>query len=242
MSVQENKPEGVLLVDKPQGITSHDVVDRVRRIYQLKQVGHAGTLDPMATGLMIVLVGRATKISQFLMSLDKVYTGTITLGVETDSYDADGEVLDTKPVPELREESLMMSMAAFVGDQYQEPPMFSAKKIKGVPLYKMARKGKTVEREPRFIRVSKFEMKRFETPDIDFELACSKGTYVRSVAHDLGAKLECGAHLSALRRTKIDRFLISESHDLESLKEMSNADKRSVLIPVNKAVPSHVMS
>ena len=120
--------------------------------------------------------------------------------------------------------------------------MFSAKKIKGVPLYKMARKGKTVEREPRFIRISKFEMKRFETPDIDFELACSKGTYVRSVAHDLGAKLECGAHLSALRRTKIDRFLISESHDLESLKEMSNADKRSVLIPVNKAVPSHVMS
>lgn len=242
MSVQEAKPEGVLLVDKPQGITSHDVVDRVRRIYQLKQVGHAGTLDPMATGLMIVLVGRATKISQFLMSLDKVYTGTITLGVETDSYDADGEVLEEKPLPDLREEGLMMSMASFVGDQYQEPPMFSAKKIKGVPLYKMARKGKTVEREPRFIRISKFEMLRFALPEVDFELACTKGTYVRSVAHDLGVKLGCGAHLSALRRTKIERFSIDQAHTLDALRELSRTERQSVLIPIHEAVPSHVMS
>lgn len=146
--------EGVLLIDKPQGLTSHDVVDRVRRKLKIKRVGHAGTLDPGATGLLIILVGKATKLSQFLMSLSKVYEGTVVLGKETDSQDSDGEVVAEKPVPELTEEDVLKYMAQFKGDQYQTPPMYSAKKINGVPLYKMARKGKEVEREPRFIRIS----------------------------------------------------------------------------------------
>jgi len=142
--------EGILLVDKPQGITSHDVVDRLRRKLRMKKIGHAGTLDPLATGLLIMLIGKATKVSQFLISLDKAYEGTFLLGVETDSQDADGEVVAEKPLPEgLSEAQLIEEMAGFLGDQYQTPPMFSAKKIDGVPLYKMARKGKTVEREPR---------------------------------------------------------------------------------------------
>ena len=148
--------EGILLVDKPQGITSHDVVNRLRRKINMKRLGHAGTLDPMATGLLIMLVGKATKTSQYLISLDKTYEGTIKFGVETDSQDADGQVVAEKPLPEgLNNEVVLKEMKTFLGDQYQLPPMFSAKKIDGVPLYKMARKGKTVEREPRFIRINK---------------------------------------------------------------------------------------
>ena len=158
--------EGVLLVDKPQGITSHDVVSRLRRKLNMKRIGHAGTLDPMATGLLIMLIGKATKASQYLISLDKTYEGTIRLGIETDSQDADGEVVAEKPVPDgLSEETVRSEMDGFLGDQYQTPPMFSAKKIDGVPLYKMARKGKTVEREPRFIQINKFETLRFELPE-----------------------------------------------------------------------------
>lgn len=133
--------EGILLVDKPQGITSHDVVDRLRRKLRMKKIGHAGTLDPLATGLLIMLVGKATKVSQFLISLDKAYEGTFLLGVETDSQDADGKVVAEKPLPDgLTEEMMLKEMAGFLGDQYQTPPMFSAKKIDGVPLYKMARR------------------------------------------------------------------------------------------------------
>ncbi|MEM7673770.1 MAG: tRNA pseudouridine(55) synthase TruB [Verrucomicrobiota bacterium] len=242
MSELDTKPEGVLLIDKPQGITSHDVVDRVRRTFGMKQVGHAGTLDPMATGLVIILVGKATKISQFLMSLDKVYTGEVTLGISTDSYDADGEVTAENELPELSQEGLLEAMNTFKGDQYQTPPMFSAKKIKGVPLYKMARKGKTVEREPRFIRISEFELTSFTMPKFTFRLACSKGTYVRSVAHDIGEKLACGAHLSALRRTEIERFKIKEAVTLDALAEMDNISRRRALIPIYQAVPTHVIS
>ena len=150
MSMQDSFFEGILLVDKPVGITSHDIVDRLRKKLRMKKIGHAGTLDPLATGLMIMLIGKATKVSQFLISLDKSYSGEFLLGVETDSQDADGEVIATKPVTSDIDETRMLSeMKSFLGDQYQTPPMFSAKKIDGVPLYKMARKGKTVEREPR---------------------------------------------------------------------------------------------
>ncbi len=241
--MQSNQPEleGVLLIDKPQGITSHDVVDRVRRRLRMKRIGHAGTLDPMATGLLIILVGKATKISQFLMSLDKVYEGTIMLGMETDSHDADGEVIVTKPVPEISEQQMKEYFAGFVGDQYQLPPMYSAKKIDGVPLYKLARKGKTVEREQRFIHVSSFELLRFELPELDFRVACSKGTYVRTIAHDLGQKIGCGAHLNALRRTAIERFEIEDSFTLEELEEMTLSDVQRALIPIYQAVPSNVL-
>ncbi len=234
--------EGVLLVDKPQGITSHDVVDRLRRKLQMKRIGHAGTLDPMATGLLIMLVGKATKVSQFLISLDKSYEGTILFGIETDSHDADGEVVNETPLPEpLDEQLLLNSMKEFLGDQYQTPPMFSAKKVAGVPLYKLARKGKTVEREPRFIRISSLKLLAWDPPEAKFSMSCSKGTYVRTLAHDLGKKIGCGAHLNNLRRTQIDRFSVTEASTLEAIEQTSLADFSRLLIPVRQAVPSHVL-
>jgi tRNA pseudouridine55 synthase len=234
--------EGILLVDKPKGITSHDVVSRLRRKLNMKRIGHAGTLDPMATGLLIMLIGKATKASQYLISLDKTYEGTIKLGIETDSQDADGEVVVEKPLPDdLTDEKIRLEMEGFLGDQYQTPPMFSAKKIDGVPLYKMARKGKTVEREPRFIRINSFESLRIEPPEIDFRMASSKGTYVRTVGHDLGQKLGCGAHLTALRRTLIDQFDLKDGYTLESIEEGPLSEFGDKLIPIHKAVPTHAL-
>jgi tRNA pseudouridine55 synthase len=232
--------DGVLLVDKPPAHTSHDVVARLRRKLNMKRIGHAGTLDPMATGLMIVLIGKATKISQYLISLDKEYEGTIELGKVTDSQDADGEVVETRPVPTLTEAQVRQGMAAFLGDQYQIPPMYSAIKIDGVPLYKSARKGVEVEREPRFIRVIGFDLTRFASPEIDFKLRCTKGTYVRTIAHDLGQKLGCGAHLKALRRTATDKFNVSQALTIEQIEAMPLPEIEKRLIPVYQAAPSIV--
>lgn len=229
--------EGVLLVDKPQGLTSHDVVYRLRRKLSMKKIGHAGTLDPMATGLLVMLIGKATRISQYLMSVDKAYEGEATLGVVTDSQDAEGEVLTTLPVPELTEAQVREAMKGFLGDQYQTPPMHSAIKIDGVPLYKMARKGEEVEREPRFIRVMSFELLSFAPPKITFRLLCTKGTYVRTIAHDLGQKLGCGAHLSALRRTGSGKFDIAQCLTLEAIETMSLPEIEKRLIPVYEAAP-----
>ena len=233
--------EGVLLIDKPSGMTSHDVVDKVRRKLKMKRIGHAGTLDPLATGLLIILVGKATKLSQYLMSLDKVYEGTITLGVATNTYDAEGEVMTTIPVPELTMDAVSKTLDSFMGDQYQTPPMFSAVKINGQPLYKLARKGQEVEREPRFIRISRFETTRFESPEIDFSLDCTKGTYVRTLASDIGEKLGCGAHLSGLRRTASDRFRIEDSITLEAFQEADRDTISKVLIAKNDALPDVVL-
>lgn len=234
-------PEGILLVDKPQGITSHDVVSKLRRVFHIKKIGHAGTLDPMATGLLIMLVGKATKVSQYLMSMDKEYTGTVRLGQTTDSQDADGEIVEERPVPELTEEGTLKEMKTFLGDQYQTPPMFSAKKVNGQALYKLARKGQTVEREPRVINISKFEMTRFSPPEVYFLVACSKGTYVRTIAHDFGEKLGCGGHLTALRRTGVGKFRIEKADTIEAIEAMSPSSLRRKLIPVSQAVPSHVL-
>jgi tRNA pseudouridine55 synthase len=233
--------EGVLLVDKPPGLTSHDVVARLRHRLRIRQIGHAGTLDPLATGLLVILVGRATKISQYLMSLDKEYEGTMEFGKVTDSHDADGEVLETHPVPAITEGELRTVMQGFLGDQYQTPPMFSAKKIKGVPLYKLARKGQEVEREPRFIHVHAFDLLTFTLPTITFRLQCTKGTYVRTIAHDLGRKLGCGAMLAALRRTGSGQFRVADATALADFDTLSHAEVRRRLIPVYQAVPSHVL-
>lgn len=241
---QQSSPDflGVLLLDKPSGITSHDVVDRVRRKLRMKKVGHAGTLDPNATGLMILLLGKATKLSQYLMGLDKVYEGTGVFGVTTDSQDSDGEVMSTIPVPEIERERLLAEIKEFEGDQYQTPPMFSAKKIDGVPLYKLARKGKEVEREPRVIRVKSFVLDRWESPEFDFTLACSKGTYVRTLVHDIGQKIGCGAHLKELRRTEIGDFQIEDSLELEEFEESDVGEIRRWIIPPYQAVPSNVLA
>ena len=230
--------EGVLLVDKPQGLTSHDVVYHLRRKLQIKKIGHAGTLDPMATGVLVMLIGKATRISQYLMSVDKVYEGEATLGVVTDSQDAEGEVMSTQPVPELTEARVREVMKGFLGDQYQTPPMHSAIKIGGVPLYKLARKGEEVEREPRFIRIAAFNLRSFATPKITFELHCTKGTYVRTVAADLGQKLGCGAHLSALRRTGSGKFTIGQCLPLEQIEALSLPEIQKRLIPIYEAAPS----
>ncbi len=239
----ENKvdPEGILLVDKPTGCTSHDVVAHLRRYLKMKRIGHAGTLDPLATGLLIMLIGKATKVSQFLMSLDKEYEGVMKLGETTDSHDSDGETREVRDVPDLSKADIEESMKGFMGDQYQIPPMFSAKKIGGVPLYKLARKGKEVEREPRFINVSKFDLLELDLPLVRFVLSCSKGTYVRTIAHDLGERLGCGAHLTALRRTRIDRFNVADALTLDQIDSMSRVEFRRHLIPVYQAVPSHVL-
>lgn len=235
---QPKELEGVLLVDKPTDHTSHDVVARLRRKLHMKRIGHAGTLDPMATGLLIMLIGKATRISQYLISLDKEYEGTIELGKVTDSQDAQGQVMETRPVPALTEAELRTAMQGFLGDQYQTPPMYSAIKIDGVPLYKSARKGEEVEREPRFIRVASFELTRFGLPAFDFRLRCSKGTYVRTIAHDLGQRLGCGAHLAALRRTATDRFQISQALTLDAIEQMTLPEIEKRLIPVREAAPS----
>ena len=231
----------MLLIDKPRDHTSHDVVARLRGKLRMRKIGHAGTLDPMATGLLVMLLGKATRVSQYLISLDKEYEGTIELGKTTDSQDADGQVMETRPVPLLTEADVRAAMQGFLGDQYQTPPMFSAIKVAGVALYKSARKGQEVEREPRFIRVMAWDLLRFASPHIDFRMRCTKGTYVRTLSHDLGMKLGCGAHLCALRRTAIDSLSVSQALTLEQIEGLSIPEIEGRLIPVHRAVPSFAL-
>lgn len=211
--------DGVLLVDKATGMTSHDVVAIARRTLNTKKVGHCGTLDPLATGLLIIVIGRGTKIQDLLMAEDKEYVGTMKLGEITDSQDADGEVTETRPVAEYTREQLEATFAKFQGDFYQTPPMVSAIKKEGVPLYKLARQGKTVEREPRFVHVFGHDILNVRLPEIDFRVACSKGFYVRTYAHDIGLDLGCGAHLQSLRRTKSGRFTLEHAVTVAELKD-----------------------
>jgi tRNA pseudouridine55 synthase len=233
--------EGVLLVDKPRDHTSHDVIARLRGKFKMKRIGHAGTLDPMATGLLVVLIGKATAVSQYLITLDKEYTGTMKLGVTTNSQDADGEVVETRPVPaDLTEQQVKTAMQGFLGDQYQMPPMFSAIKVHGVPLYKLARKGEEIAREPRFIRVIEWELTRFTPPELDFRVRSTKGTYVRTLAHDLGQKLGCGAHLTALRRTATDKLSVAQALTMEQIEALSLADLGKQLLHVRDVVPAFV--
>ena len=229
--------EGILLVHKPIGMTSHDVVTHLRRHLGLKKIGHAGTLDPMASGLLIMLIGKATKASHYFSSKDKTYQGIFQLGMTTDTQDSDGEVVETKPVPKLSKDDLKGHMAHFVGDQYQLPPMYSAKKIHGKPLYKMARKGLEVEREQRFIHVYSFDLIAYHPPMVEFRLVCSKGTYVRTVAHDVGQQLGCGAHLTQLCRTRSGEFNLEQALPLEAIEAMSLTSVHQNLIPLHEAVP-----
>jgi len=229
--------EGVLLVDKPTDHTSHDVVARLRGKLHMKRIGHAGTLDPAATGLLVMLVGKATRMSQYLMSTEKEYSGTIELGRVTNTQDAAGEVLETRPVPALTEADVTKVMATFKGDQYQIPPMFSAVKIDGVPLYKKARKGEDIEREPRFIRVMAFDLLRWASPEIDFRVHCSKGTYVRTLAHDLGEKIGCGGLLKSLRRTASGELKLEQALPLEDLLAMPLPELEKRLLPVHAVAP-----
>ncbi|MDQ2659712.1 MAG: tRNA pseudouridine(55) synthase TruB [Verrucomicrobiota bacterium] len=217
-------PDGVLLVDKAAGMTSHDVVALVRRRLQIKKVGHCGTLDPIATGLLLLTLGRGTKIQDLLMSEDKAYAGTLTLGITTDTQDRAGRTLEEKPVPPLEEATVRAAFEKYRGDFYQMPPMVSAIKQGGVPLYKLARQGKTVEREPRLVHVYNYAIQRIASPDIDFSVGCSKGFYVRTYAHDIGETLGCGAHLKELRRTRSGRFLVDGAVTVEELQTAEPVD------------------
>ena len=211
-------PSGVLLVDKDPGMTSHDVVAIARRSMGIKKIGHCGTLDPMATGLLMLVVGRATKIQDLLMSEDKQYVGTITLGATTTTQDAEGDTIEEREVGALSDKEIRAAFEKYSGNFEQIPPMVSAIKKDGVPLYKLARKGKEVKRDPRPVYVTNYELTRVSLPQIDFMVNCSKGFYVRSYAHDIGATLDCGGHLSALRRTRSGEFTLERAVGVDDLK------------------------
>lgn len=230
--------DGAILIDKPSGPTSHDVVDAIRRKFNIKKVGHCGTLDPNATGLLIIVLGRGTKLSERLMADDKVYEGTVKFGEATDSYDSDGELTASLPVPPISLDELNEAAAQFVGDQMQTPPMVSAVKKGGVPLYKLARKGIEVEREPRLIHIYNFRFSAYQEPVGQFRLACTKGTYVRAVAHELGQKLGCGAHLATLRRVTSGKFEVDQAAPLDQVLKFSERELEGRVIPFLKLASS----
>ncbi|MSU04919.1 MAG: tRNA pseudouridine(55) synthase TruB [Pedosphaera sp.] len=226
-----NALDGALLIDKPSGPTSHDVVAAIRRRFRVEKVGHCGTLDPQATGLLIIVLGRATKLSEKLMTSDKVYEGLIKFGEATDSYDADGEITNSLPVMPMTMDELNEASVSFTGDQMQVPPMVSAVKIGGVPLYKLARKGVEIERKPRLVHIYTFRFLDYQEPLGKFRLACTKGTYVRSVAHELGQKLGCGAHLASLRRTVSGKFDVAQALKLDKVLDMAESELEAYIIP-----------
>ena len=205
-------------------MTSHDVVALVRRKLEIKKVGHCGTLDPIATGLLLLTLGRGTKIQDLLMSEDKEYAGTMTLGISTATQDREGAVLEELSVPPFSQKEVRAALDKFRGDFYQMPPMVSAIKHGGVPLYKLAREGKIVEREPRLVHVYRYSIDRIALPEINFSVLCSKGFYVRTYAHDIGQALGCGAHLKSLRRLKSGRFDVAQAITVEEIKTVSRQE------------------
>lgn len=216
-----NEPYGILLIDKPSGMTSHDVVYRLRRVLPGVRIGHAGTLDPLATGLLIMLIGRATKCSQTLTGLDKSYFGGMRFGIITDSYDSDGHIIENRPVDSMDIDHLQTIASSFIGESEQIPPMFSAKKFNGRPLYELARKGKNIDRLPVNIVIDRFVIENNQGGSADFFVHCSKGTYIRTLVHDFGQLLGCGAHLYWLRRSQIGPFEVSDALPLDQICSLS---------------------
>ncbi len=227
---------GILLVDKPAEWTSHDVVARIRGRFRIRKVGHCGTLDPAATGLLVLVLGRATRLSERFMGEDKAYQGAIRLGVVTDSRDADGRELEVREVPPLTLEELDREAGRLTGDMMQTPPMVSAVKVEGVPLYKLARKGRTVERKPRLVHVYQFRILELDLPVARFSISCTKGVYVRSLAHDLGQRIGCGAHLQSLRRLRSGSFSLEDALPLDQLVGMAPEQLSRRILPPGKAL------
>ena len=229
-SAAGDAPCGVLLIDKEPDMTSHDAVAICRRQLQFKKIGHCGTLDPMATGLRMLVIGKATKIQDLLMSEDKEYKGTMALGITTSSQDKESDTIEEKEVPPFTDEQIDEAFKKYVGPFEQIPPMVSAIKKNGVPLYKLARKGIEVERKPRAVHVTDYTLDRIALPEVDFTVNCSKGFYVRTYAHDIGQDLGCGAHLSALRRTRSGKFKVEGAMTATELKTATAEDIKNSLI------------
>jgi tRNA pseudouridine55 synthase len=229
---------GVMVVDKPAGWTSHDVVAKTRRLVGERSIGHLGTLDPMATGVLPLVLGRMTRLCQFYSASEKIYEGTIRLGVATDTYDADGEPLGPVQAVKVTLEELQTAILEFTGPIQQVPPPFSAKKIQGVPAYKLARKKKEVELQPVEVEVREFVISNLAGDLAEFRCRVSSGTYVRSLAHELGQKLGIGAHLASLRRTAVAEFTMENSHTLEEIGEAATASRiKELLIHPRRVLP-----
>jgi tRNA pseudouridine55 synthase len=232
--------DGLLLVNKSKGPTSFDIVHKIKKILSVSKAGHFGTLDPMAEGLMLVALGQATRFFDFYAKMDKVYRGTIRLGFETDTYDTEGrrtsELISDLP----DKESIKREMDKFIGSQDQIPPPYSAKKYKGKPLYDWARKKKDYELRPSRIVLHEFELMKYRPPFVDFLASCSSGTYIRSLAHDLGRNLNCGAHLFSLIRQKVGPFQLKDSHTLEEIAgENRPGEAFPFFIPLRELLPDY---
>lgn len=234
---------GIVLLDKPLGITSNRALQIVKRLFNAAKAGHTGSLDPLATGLLPLCLGEATKVSGFLLDADKTYLATLKLGVKTFSADAEGDVIETRPVENYSKKQIDAAIAPFLGDIEQVPPMHSALKVDGQPLYKLAHQGVVIERKSRPVHIFEIQILRYEDDEIDIEVHCSKGTYIRTLAEDIGEKLGCGAHLSALRRTASGPFELEESITLEELERLTEHaategyDKvDSILMPAEEAL------
>jgi len=235
MSIQ-NAISGVLVVDKPVGLTSHDVVQIIRKGTNIRRAGHTGTLDPRASGVLVVLIGPAVRLSEYVSASDKRYQAVVRLGTRTDTYDADGRVVSTSPV-DITEQQFEEALKKFVGTIEQVPPPYSAVKIKGRKAYEMAREGEEVDLSPRIIQVYNLELLEWAPPEAVIDVYCSSGTYVRSLAHDLGEALGCGAHLVGLRRTKSGRFTLRDAVPLRKLREhFENGTWYQLVIPAAEAL------
>ncbi len=232
-----NVVSGVLVVDKPVGLTSHDVVQIIRRGTGIRRSGHAGTLDPRASGVLVVLLGPAVRLSEWVASSDKRYMATLRLGAATDTYDAEGRVTDEQPCPDIREEDFRALLQQFVGEIEQVPPPYSAVRVKGKRAYELARKGQKVELKPRKITVYELDLLEWAPPEVVLDVHCSSGTYIRSLAHDIGRALGCGAHLVGLRRTQSGRFTLRDAVPLQRLQEAFLAgDWYKYLLPAADAL------
>lgn len=230
---------GVIVVDKPAGWTSHDVVARCRRLLSERSIGHLGTLDPMATGVLPLVLGRMTRLCQFYTESEKQYEGTIRLGVATDTYDADGEPTGPEQPVQVTLEEVRRAAESFVGKIQQLPPPFSAKKIQGVPAYKLARKKEAVELKPVEVEVYELELTTLEDQELSFACRVSSGTYVRAIAHELGQKLGCGAHLGSLRRTAAAEFNIEQAHILDQIAQAAAEGRiEELLIHPRRVLPA----
>jgi tRNA pseudouridine55 synthase len=230
---------GLLVIDKPAGMTSHDVVGILRRITGERSIGHLGTLDPMATGVLPLLLGKFTRLAQYFSSAEKSYTGTIRFGFATDTYDAEGEPAGPDLQPALTLDQVRAAASRFRGEMEQMPPPFSAKKIAGMPAYKLAREGKPVGLKAATVRINSFEINAIEGAEASFTMTISAGGYVRSVAHQLGQDLGCGAHLSSLRRTRAGVFTLADAHTLDVLKPLAgNVEAlESLCVPPRSLLP-----